>query len=198
MSRWFAVPVAASTENGGVVSDGGPYPLSAYGLLSASGLPEAFTVASSFDSGVTFASRVRVLAGVEISSLWVAVRTAGVYTSGTPNQLGLYDDAGVQLGVTADDATLWAVSGWRGGELVGGPVPSAAEERYVYILILAKGFSGISIPYAPAGSHQDWFTRGPAGGNQRAMYSSAGSLPASFDPASYGTATSFLPMVGIS
>ncbi len=196
MDRWFAVP---AISGGGVATVGATFPLKeGYGLLAASGDPTAFAEGSGFGSGTIFATRLWVPAGVAITSLWAAVQTGGTYTSGSPNQLGLYDDDGLQLGFTADDAALWSVSGWRGGALAGGPVGAQGAGRMVFILILATGYTGIVIPYGPAGAHASWYAVGPSVTKRRAMFVSASALPASFDPTSYGTPTSFEPMVGVS
>lgn len=198
MTRWFAVPVGTADSGSEGTGEGQVFPLEAgYGLIAASGVPEAFAGSGTFDAGVIFAARVWVPGGRAITSAWAAVRTSGTYTIGSPNQLGVYDDAGVQLATTTDDPTLWAAVGWRGGELVGGPILGDIA-RFVYVLIIATGFTGVSLPFAPAGSQEGWFVTGLAGGNRRAMFQPAGALPALFNPVGYGTATSFLPQVGLS
>lgn len=198
MTRWFAVPATGGT----VVGDGRgtTFPLAAYGLTAASGDPESFLTGSGANNNTIFAVRIGIPSGTIITALWAAVRTGGSHVpSGTPNRLGLYTDEGVQIGVTADDPTLWTQAGWRGGVL---PVPVAAEptDRCVYVLTLVGGMSGLSVPYMTLAddSHAAWFCRGVDGGNRRAMYAGGTALPASFDPTAYGTATTYVPLVGTS
>jgi hypothetical protein len=173
------------------------YPLAGYGLLAASGVPEAFNTPSSYGSGV-FACRVWIPAGAAITSLWTAVLAGGTYSSGGPNQLGLYDDDALQVALTADDPTLWSAAGWRGGALAGGPIPAQTVGRFVYLLTIANGYSGLQLPFGPAGSHGAWFATGPGTTKRRAIYNNVASMPASFDPSSYGSATSYEPLVGVS
>lgn len=173
------------------------FPLSGYGLLAASAAPEAASQNGGIASGQYYACRVWIPAGAAITSLWVAIQTAGTYTSGTGNRLGLYDDTGAQVDLTPEDATLWDTAGWRGGALAGGPVAAQGAGRWVYVLVTQTGYSGITIPYIVAGSGTPWFATGPGVSARRCMYNFA-SLPGSFDPTSHGTATSFLPLVGVS
>ncbi|GHH67608.1 hypothetical protein GCM10017673_14890 [Streptosporangium violaceochromogenes] len=196
----------ATPSGGGGGSGGGPvYPLSAYGLLAASGNPENFLFGSGASNNTIFASRLEIRAGVTITSLWAAVRAGGTYSaSSNPNQLGVYDDNGTQLGVTADDPTLWTAAGWRGGLLVGGPIAAQGADRMVYILLIFGGMTGVVMPYPSSANDANtaWFCGGIGIGitKRRAMYAGAGGggLPASFNPASYGTPTTYLSLVGVS
>lgn len=197
--RWFAVPVAPIGIGGGhgPVSSL-PYPLAGYGLIAVTGVPEAFAADSSFAGG-HFLIRTWIPAGAAITSAWTAVKTGGTYASGSPNQLALYDESGVQVALTADDATLWANSGWRGGPLVGGPLPAADEGRWAYLGMVSNGFTGTLLPYAPAGAHDAWFDSAVTPGPRRVIYNgSSGAMPTSFDPMSYGSPTSYMPLAGLS
>ncbi|MEU8379791.1 hypothetical protein AB0C32_11440, partial [Streptosporangium sp. NPDC048865] len=171
-------------------ADSPAYPLSGYGLLAASGDPAAFLGNSNASNGTIFMARVWIPAGVVATSLWAAVRTGGSYSAtGTPNQLALYDAAGNQVAITADDPTLWSAAGWRGGAL---PAPVAAQGfgRWAYIGLIVGGYT-VGLPY-PTGvddQHAPWFSGGVGVTARRAMYSGGSSLPASFNPTSYGTAT---------
>ncbi len=174
------------------------FPLAGHGLLAASGTPEAFNITSGYGSGV-FVARVWIPAGVAITSVWLAVQAGGTYTSGAPNQLGVWADAGgAPLKTTADDNTLLAAAGWRGGALSGGAIAAQGSGRFVYIGVVASNWSGVSIPYAPAGSNSSWLNSLPGGGtaNQRAMFQFDSALPTSLDPTTYG-GTSFLPLFGV-
>ncbi|MEU1731382.1 hypothetical protein [Streptosporangium sp. NPDC020145] len=177
------------------------FPLSGYGLLAASGDPLSFLNVSSLGGNTVFLARVWVPAGTPITSLWCAVRDGGTYSgSSTPNQLGLYTGAGVPVDATPNDSTLWTASGWRGRALAGGTIAAQGAGRWVYVGIIAGGMSGVNIPY-PVGAndgHASWFAIGSGVTARRAMYAGATSLPGPFDPTSYGTPTSYVPLVGIS
>jgi hypothetical protein len=173
------------------------FPLAGHGLLAASGDPHAFEIISGFGSGV-FIARVWIPAGVAITSVWLAVAAGGTYTSGSPNQLGVWADAGgAPIKTTADDNTLLTTAGWAGDALVGGPI-AGGSARFVYIGVVASNWSGVSLPYAPAGSNSAWLNGLPGGGtwNRRAMFAFDSTLPGALDPTSYG-ATSFLPLFGV-
>lgn len=190
--RWADPPA-------GGASDSPAFPLSGYGLLAASGDPSGFLANSNATNNSIFMARVWIPAGVVVTSLWAAVRTGGSYSAtGTPNQLGLYTDAGVQVAITPDDPTLWSASGWRGGALPA-PVPAESAGRWTYIGLIVGGYT-VGLPY-PTGvddAHASWFSGGVGATPRRAMYASGSSLPASFNPSSYGTPTTYLSLVGVS
>ena len=190
--RWADPPT-------GGASDSPAFPLSGYGLLAASGDPSGFLANSNATNNSIFLARVWIPAGVVVTSLWAAVRTGGSYSAtGTPNQLGLYTDAGVQVAITPDDPTLWSASGWRGGALPA-PVPAESAGRWAYIGLIVGGYT-VGLPY-PTGvddAHASWFSGGVGATPRRAMYASGSSLPASFNPTSYGTPTTYLSLVGVS
>lgn len=182
-------------------ASGAVFPLSGYGLAAASGDPLNFLANGAVSSGQVALARTWIPANTAITNLWLAVRTGGTYeTSAVPNRLALYTDAGVQVTATADDDTLWTTPGWRGGA-VAAPVAGQAAGRFVYIGAIWGGFTGVAVPF-PTGvddSHTPWFSVGVGETHRRAMYATGQSaLPASFDPASFGTATTFFPLVGVS
>lgn len=179
------------------------YPASNYGMVALSIDPALCQTASAIGSGLIWAVRVPVFAGVAFSNIWFAIRTAGTWdgvTSG--NQLGLYNDSGVQLDTTAVDNTLWTSTGWRGGALLGGTQAAQSSDRDVYMLIIIRGASVAPSPAWPPGpsdSSAPYVAQGPGGGNRRAMYTSGNTaLPASFNPTSYGTATGYVAVCGAS
>ncbi|MFI6495891.1 hypothetical protein [Nonomuraea typhae] len=171
-----------------------------YGLIGCSGDPMHWFSNSTRASNEIDGARVWIPAGNPINMLWVAVRTAGTYsTSATPNQLGLYTDDGVQVATTTNDSSLFTSAGWRGRSL---PSPVAAQlvGRFVYILTIVGGMSNLSYPYPVSAndSNASWFSVPAGGGKRRAFYANGTSLPASFTPSSYGTATTYVPLVGAS
>ncbi|MEV4576027.1 hypothetical protein AB0K16_22555 [Nonomuraea jabiensis] len=190
-------------NNANIPDVGGAFPLSGYGLVAASGDPAAFLGANSnIPSGQTYFARVWVRAGVPITNLWVAVRTAGVYTtSAVPNQLAIYDNSGNQTGITANNNNLFTSAGWRGGALIT-PIPAQSTGRFCYIGLIPGGVSAALTVAFHSGTDNNqvaWFNTPVTGGNRRCMWNSGQTaLPSSFDPATYGNATTFLPLVGAS
>ncbi|MDF5755832.1 hypothetical protein [Spongiactinospora sp. TRM90649] len=183
-------------------ASGAVFPLSGYGLTAASGDPLTFLAAAQVSSGQVILTRCWIPANTAVTNVWCAVREGGTYsTSAVPNRLGVYDDDGVQVAVTADDSTLWSANGWRGGALVGGAVSAQAAGRFVYLGAIWGGFSGVAIPFPSSASDSQvpWFSTGVGVSKRRAMYSTGQSgLPASFNPASFGIATTFFPLIGVS
>lgn len=176
-------------------------PLAHYGLLAASGDPLAFLANSAVTNGQVFLVRTWIPAGTTITNLWIAVRGGGTHDTETdPNMLGLYDDTGTQIDTTADDNTLFASAGWRGGALAGGPIAAQPTGRWVYIGHIGRGWSAatIAFPNGVDDNQAAWFARGPGGGNRRAMYQTGQTaLPSSFDPTDHGNPTTFMPLYGV-
>jgi len=178
---------------------GATFPLSGYGLLTASDDPMLFQNVSSLASGTVFGARCWVPANTALSTLVAAVRTGGTYaTSAVPNQLGIYDDTGVRLQVSPNDNNLWNAAGWTSSGIT--TVTAQATGRFVYILYILGGFTGVTVPYALGAndSNAPWLSLGVTNaGNKRAFYLNGQSaLPASFNPTTVGTTTGFIPLVG--
>lgn len=197
------VLMADSTQTTGVkwsnVNAGTVFPLSGYGLLVASDEPAFFQNPSPLTNATVFGARCWVPANTALSHLTAAVKTGGTYSaSAVPNQLGIYDDTGAQLQVTADDNTLWATAGWASRSIT--TVPAQTTGRFVYILYILGGFTGVVVPYALGGNDTNapWLVFNVSNaGNKRAFYLNGQStLPASFNPTTIGTSTGFLPLVG--
>jgi hypothetical protein len=189
----------AAASGGGSSTPGGVFPLAGYGLLTASDNPALFQNISTLASGTIFGARCWVPAGDALNNLAVAIRTGGTYsTSSVPNRLGLYDDTGALVQATTDDSTLWTTAGWASRPIT--TVPAQGAGRWVYILYLCGGFTGVSVPYALGANdlNAPWLAFGISNsGNRRAFYLNGQSaLPASFNPATVGTATGYIPLVG--
>lgn len=194
---------AAARTNLGVSSTAGStFPLSAYGLLAASGDPNEFQRPGGVSSNDRFFVRIFVPAGVPINEMWCAVTTAGTWDGATgPNQLVLYDDTAAQVTTTPDTGTTWTSNGWRGGA-VAAPQAAQATDRYVYGMAIFRGMTvGPVIAFPVSGTdNAPWFATGPAGSgatHRRGIYTAGTTVPASFDPTSFGAATSFIPLIGI-
>jgi hypothetical protein len=178
---------------------GATYPISGYGLLTASDDPALFQNVSGLASGTVFGARCYVPANTALSTLVAAVRTGGTYSSSAvPNQLGIYSDSGTQLQVSPNDNNLWNLAGWTSGGIT--TVAAQGTGRFVYILYILGGFTGVNVPYALGANdlNAPWLGLGVSNaGNRRSFYLNGQSgLPASFNPTSVGTNTGFIPLVG--
>lgn len=185
----------------GTVNAGGEaFPTSqGYGLSVISDHPMFFQNVSSLTNATVFGARCWVPANTAISNLAAAVRTGGTYaSSAVPNQFGLYDDTGTQVHATVDDNTLWNNAGWAARSIT--TVTAQGTGRFVYILYILGGFTGVNVPYALGANDLNAPWLGLAvtnSGNRRAFYLNGQSaLPASFTPSSVGTNTGFIPLVG--
>ena len=180
---------------------GAVFDLSGYGLVAATDDPITFMGSSTIGNNQIFYTRCWVPAGKPLTGLWVSVKTANVHDGATdPNQLAVYaDDGATRLGLTADDRTLWTATGWRGGAIVGGPVAASAVGRFVYVGVLCRGMNGAPVISFPASS-ADWdaFYTGPGETYRRGFYVGANAFPATIDPTSTGTASGYVPLLGIS
>jgi hypothetical protein len=195
-----ATGAAGPTGAGGPAGQG-VFPLAGSGLAAASGDVLSFGVSSMISSGTAAFARVLIPAGVGITGLAVAVRDNGTYsTSAVPNQLAVYDDTGVQLGIAATDTTMFTTKGWFTKALPS-PIAAAATDRYVYIGFIIGGYTNVSPAYPNVASGTDRpeiYALGPSVTKRRAIaLTGLTALPASFDPTSYGTATMFIPLVGV-
>jgi len=174
------------------------YPLSAYGFIAATDNILLFGGSSGAGGGDTFYARLYVPPGATISAIKVAIHQGGTYNgTGTPNQLALYDDNGTQIATTPDDPTLWSAAGWHGGNL---PSTIAAQNtgRFVYVGFIIAGYSGISLAWPNAANIASEITSANVNGKKRGMYlNGQSSLPASFDPTSFGTTSSYIPLFGL-
>lgn len=192
---------------GGSSTAAATFPLSGYGLLAASLDPSDALSMNNIATNEAFFARVAVPANTPITSLWCAVGTAGNYDGlTTGSTIGLYTDAGVLVDKIVTSDSLWTATGWVGGALSLGPVAKQSTARFVYVAPLVRGAT-VTAPVIPFDSSANdtsgnltWYNGPPTGvTNRRTFYQSGlSALPASFNPASAGTPTTFTPLVGIS
>lgn len=107
----------------------------------------AVTTDFSVNAGVAVFVLVYCTRSVTLTTLGVWITAAGVTGSGV-NNMGIYSEAGVQLGVTGDMTAALAAGNWAEGTLTS-PVPVVAGTRY-YLHLLTH-FSGTA-PKVAAGA----------------------------------------------
>jgi hypothetical protein len=173
------------------------------GFVTWTGDPLNWTTRSAMGDGDVAVIELPVPAGEMLGRAWVAVSSAGVYgATGKPNQFKVYDSAGALLASSVDDPTLFAATGWR-SLVLDSVIAAGSAPRSVYLGVVVGGQSGLQLFYPTAAS----LVGSPADGNvlnggpavrRRGFYLSGQSaLPASFDPASAGTVTAYMPLVGL-
>jgi len=175
----------------------GHYPLSAYGMHSASSNPDNTTLVTTFGPWMV---RIWVPSGNAITKVGQVVTTVGEVGAGGLNGFAIYSDDGTsQIGLTANDETVWTTLGLRSLNL-GTPIAAATTGRFVRVVANVQGFT--SAPVVPfvvaAGSSEPGYT---LNGNLTTMRRSAylapysGSFPSSITPSSIGTSTNYLPLL---
>jgi hypothetical protein len=184
---------ATPSGSGGTSHD--VYPLSAYGFHSASANLGVFTGTSTIAEA--WFVRTFVPAGSIINAIATTVQVAGTLGAGGLNSFAIYDDTGILVDSTTPDDTMWQTTGWIVKTLVT-PIAAQGSDRFVYAAISSRGYT--TPPNIKYNNTVSALTDG--GGylvnNRRVFLNSISSWPASFDPASYGSATGgFLPLVAL-
>jgi hypothetical protein len=100
-------------------------------LISQSG---AFT----FVSGTRYVMKFTAQNNEPISNIIVNVNTAGSGLTSGQNLAAVYDDQGVQLGITGDQTTNWASTGLKVMSVSGAPIAKTAGREY-YIEVMSNG-----------------------------------------------------------
>lgn len=190
----------AAIGGGGGAADGNSiFPLSHWGLLTATGSPEDYMAQGGLPNGTLFITRMWVPAGVALTNLYVAVPIAGSGHDGTSaeNRLALYNDSGVLVAQTPDLASMWSTVGWRGGALSGGPIAAQGAGRFVYVACLSRGWtSPPSVAYNSSPNDFAFQWVGPGQTHRRTQYLGAAAMPASFTPGTTGTPTGYNVLFG--
>lgn len=192
-------PVLLGVPPGSVfsVSDG-------YGVIGASGDPLEFGGVGPPGNGSVWGARLWIPGGKAITKVYVAVRVAGTHDGTTnPNRIAVYEDTGAAIvGTTADTPSIFTGGvGWRGAALTT-PIAAQSSGRFVYVLMISRGMTNLQIPFPNNANDANgpFFSIGPETGydHRRSFYvNSQTDLPASFNPVSYGTATSYIPLFAV-
>jgi hypothetical protein len=106
-----------------------PPPLSPTGFVPSDLSYQAWTFdpllgangADLLTSGTVYVNRVQVPVGITATNLVVFVNVAGVTLTSGQSIIGLYNSAGTQIGISADQSGVWTSTGTKSAALVGGP-----------------------------------------------------------------------------
>lgn len=197
----------ATGATGSAGADGAPGAAAPYiakmqGFVTWTGDPLNWTTRSGVGDGDVSLICLPVPAGEPLGRAWAAVGVAGTYLStGKPNRLGVWDESGALLSLTADDSTLYTAAGWRSGALLT-PVAAGAA-RNVFFGLIVGGMTSLQLLYPTSanlvGSVEGNVLNGGPTTRRRAVYLTGQSaLPGSFDPTSVGTVTAYMPLVALS
>jgi hypothetical protein len=175
----------------------GYYPPQGYGFFAATEVPSNCRNPSTAGTGTVVLARAWVPAGNAISSVSALVTVAGTLGGGGTNGFAVYTDAGVLVAQTTSNNNLWTSTGWRTGTF-SSPIAAQSTGRFIYVGLLVVGYSG-DPTIIWNNSHDAVVSAGIGSSNRRSFYNGGqSSFPASFNPASYGTLNSFIPLVGLS
>lgn len=150
--------------------------------------PVAATGATQLTSGVLYLLKVRIPTPQTITNIITLITTAGATLTAGQNFAALFNSAGTQVGITADQAASWVSTGIKTMALV---TPYVAPAGHYYIAILTNGTTApflarsINTAIANANLPTGSFRFATIGTGQTAV-------PASFTPASQvGLSTAF-------
>lgn len=169
------------------------YPLSAYGFFTASDSISVFSA----EGGVPdfHAARIFVPAGKAIAKVGAVLNTGGTLGTGGENSFGIYTDAGVFVASTPSDNSMWQTAGWVVRTLTTA-IAAGLADRFVIVSGLVNGYTvAPRATYCIHGAAGDGLN---SAGHFRTYYRyGVVSWPASFTPATYGTLTSYLPLLAL-
>lgn len=171
-----------------------------YGIYSITGPPLTFMASSTWGATDHNISLMFVPAGKAINGVCVAIRTNASYAAtSAPSQVKIYDTSGTLVGSSPDSNTMALSKGWS-TQTLSSPIAAQGSDRYVYIGVSLGGFAGASLAWPTAISTDlpEFVSTGSIIGRRRAFYASnSAGLPNSFNPSSYGTTTSYIPLIGL-
>lgn len=126
--------ITALESSGGTAMD--------FGLKSWSFDPATAAAGVTPTSGTVVMAKLYFPAGT-VSAVGVSINAAGVGLTAGQNFMGVYNQAGTRLGVTADQTVSWATGGYKQIPLVA-PIVIAAPGFY-YVAFLSNGATPASI-----------------------------------------------------
>lgn len=106
--------------------------------------PASNMVGTAITSGTVNWSKLWIPQPSTITNVCIALSATGVGLVAGQNFAGLYDDAGIRLGVTADQTAAWGTAGFKEMALTAPVVTTAPGFYYVAVLCNA----GTSPPFA--------------------------------------------------
>ncbi len=175
----------------------GYYPPQGYGFFATTDIPTNCKSPSGTGVGSVIIARIWIPAGNAISAASAYVSTVGNLAAGGTNGFAIYTDAGVLVAQTTNNNNLWNSTGWRTGTF-STPIAAQTSGRFAYVALLVNGYS-LDPDLMWNNSHEAVVSAGIGSTNRRSFYNGGqSSFPASFNPASYGTTNSFIPLVGLS
>lgn len=175
----------------------GYYPPQGYGFFATSEVITLGTSSSTTGTGSLALCRIWVPAGKAINTISALVQSAGTLSGGGVNGFGLYSDAGTLVTQTVSDNNLWTSTGWRTASF-SSAVAAQSTGRFIYVGVLVNGYSSApDLRWHNCGS--DLLVGAGVGVTNRRSFYDAGhtTFPASFNPASFGTLNSYIPILGL-
>lgn len=180
--------------------DSSVYPISEYGFASISTEIGSCKTNSDLSS---WRLRMYVPANTPLVAAGVFCNTAGTAGAGGLNGFSVYSDDGqTQLASTPTDDTLYATGGWRFKDF-SVPMASRSTAYFVNLLIAINGYlAAPSTIYAVIGGSGGNTYSVYSGGygkpnHRRSAFATISSFPASFNPASHGTITEYMPLAAL-
>jgi hypothetical protein len=126
--------------------------------------------------------RVNIRSPVSCTNIIGMIATAGVSLTSGQNFAGVYNSAGTQIGVTADQTTAWGSAGYQVMPLVGGPF--ALSAGFYWVALLANGTTGPAFVRS-ANQNTAFANNGLTAASARYATNGTGTtLPGSITPAS--------------
>jgi hypothetical protein len=125
------------------------------------------------------------------------VETAGTVGAGGANGYAIYDDSGNLVDSTPSDDNLWVTVGWAAKSFTT-PIAAQSSGRFVYAAIISAGYASVpNIVYNTSFINQVYGGIGLSSTKRHNMYNGVSSLPASFDPNSYASGNTYVPIIGL-
>ena len=192
----FATPASVTTAISGAApatnmpAGSSVYPVSAYGFVSVSTMPEMCQGQSTVSSGMV---RMWVPGGVTITGAGAMTTSPPTVGAGGENSFAIYDNSGNKVTQTVTDNALWTTGGWRFKDFPT-PIASQTAGRFVYLGFTSNGLSG-SLTFMFAHTLADHINGGKTAGHIRSVFFASRTSWPSTLLASSGTTYAYLPLV---